>query len=185
MKPPRELASIAALLASFSCFAQVTSVLPGFSLPTAESEYDRTLLADVRRVGWHHVHVQAEGGEPPFAYSLGYYANFRQPEVIVFGLPARAAQQFLNIVAIRFAGERRPYETFKPYEDIAQGMRIAFIPVARRHYPTYFGYAGWFYRSVEADFPALQMVWPDKQGRLPWEEGHDKSFAKYQPLLDK
>jgi len=156
-------------------------------LPTPESEYDKALVADVTRVGWHHIHVQSEGGEPAFAYSLGFYANFDQPEVIVFGLPPppRIAQQLLNIAAIRVAGEKKPYELRKPYEDIAQGMRIAFIPVARKHYPTYLGYGRWFYQSVKAEFPVIQMVWPDKQGRLPWESGYDTSYAKAQPILDR
>ena len=74
---------------------------------------------------------------------------------------------------------------YKAYDDIAEGMKIAFIPVSRRHYPTYLSYAGWFYQSVKTDFPTIQMVWPDKRGRLPWEDGYDKSFSKFQPLLDK
>ena len=163
----------------------IKSIVPGFRAPKADSTYDEKLLADVARIGWHHVHVQADKGEPPSAFSLGFYANYGLPEVIVFGLPAKTAQQLLNIVAIRIAGEKKPYETYKAYDNVAEGMKIAFIPVARRHYPAYFGYAGWFYQSINTDFPAIQMVWPDKQGRLPWEAGYDRSFSKFQPLLDK
>ncbi len=182
----RTITAFVATVVTASASAQaVKSTLSGFQLPEAESEYDKRVLADITKIGWHHIHVQSEKEEPPFAYSLGFYANYSQPEVIVFGLPAQTAQQLLNIVAIRFAGAKKPYETFKAYDDIAEGMRIAFIPVARRHYPSYLGYAGWFYKSVRTDFPTIQMVWPDKQGRLPWEPGYDKSFSKFQPLLDK
>lgn len=182
----RTISAVIASLVTANAAAQyVKSTLPGFQLPKPESEYDSALLADISRVGWHHVHVQSEKGEPPFAYSLGFYANYGQPEVIVFGLPAKTAQQLLNIVAIRFVGAKKPYETFRAYEDIAEGMKIAFVPVVRRYYPTYFGYAGWFYKSVKTDFPAIQMVWPDKQGHLPWELGYDKSFSKFQPMLDR
>ena len=40
-------------------------------------------------------------------------------------------------------------------------------PIARRHYRTYLGYAGWFHGGPR--FPALQAVWPDAEGRFPWE----------------
>lgn len=182
----RTIIAVFAFLVSASATAQaVKSTLPGFQLPKAESEYDKTLLADISRVGWYHVHVQSEKGAPRFAYSLGFYANYGQPEVIVFGLPVKTAQALLDIVAVRFAGAKTPYENFKPYDDIAEGMRIAFVPVARHHYPAYLGYARWFYKSVQSDFPVIQMVWPDRQGRLPWEPGYDKSFARFQPLLDR
>ena len=182
----RTITAVIASLVTANAAAQgVKSTLQGFHLPKSESEYDKTLLEDISRVGWHHVHVQSEKGEPPFAYSLGFYANYGQPEVIVFGLPAKTAQQLLNIAAIRFAGAKKPYETYKAYDDIAEGMKIAFVPVVRSHYPKYLGYAGWFYKSVKTDFPAIQMVWPDKQGHLPWEPSYDKSFSKFQPMLNR
>ena len=179
------IAALATVVASGVSAQAVKSVVPGFRAPKADSEYDQKLLDDVSRVGWHHVHIQADKSGPPFAFSLGFYANYGLPEVVVFGLPAKAAHQFLNIAAIRVAGEKKPYEMYKAYDDIAEGMKIAFIPVSRRHYPTYLSYAGWFYQSVKTDFPTIQMVWPDKRGRLPWEDGYDKSFSKFQPLLDK
>ncbi|WP_256348316.1 MULTISPECIES: DUF4262 domain-containing protein [Pseudomonas] len=39
--------------------------------------------------------------------------------------------------------------------------------------------------SIKADFPALQMVWPDKQGHFPWEPAYDQSYSRFQLLLDK
>ena len=186
MKHRKFIAGIALILLPLLVSAQmIKSTLPGFKPPMPESDYDKKLLYDVSRIGWHHVHVQSEGGEPGYAFSLGFYANYNHPEIIVFGLPPSTAQQLLNINAIAVAGAKSKYETYKPYDNIAQGMRIAFVPVAKRHYPTYLGYAGWFYKSIGADFPVLQMVWPDKQGRLPWEAGYDASFTKFQPILDK
>lgn len=163
----------------------IKPILPGFQPPSPDSEYDQKLLSDVSSIGWHHVHVQAERGTPGFAFSLGFYANYNHPEIIVFGLPPQIAQQLLNIAAVAVAGAKIRYATYKPYDDLAEGMKVAFVPVARQHYPTYLGYAGWFYESTGPGFPVLQMVWPDKQGRLPWESGYDISYAKFQPMLDK
>jgi uncharacterized protein DUF4262 len=179
-------ASLFVMLFSSAVLAQtVKSVLPGFTLPKAESAYDQKLLDDVTKIGWHHVHVESEGKQPAFAFSLGFYANYGQPEIIVFGLEPETAQQLLNIAAIRIAGAKSKYDTYKAYDDIAQGMRIAFVPVAKQHLPEYFGYGRWFYQSQRGEFPALQMVWPDRRGRLPWEPGYDTRFSALQPLLDK
>lgn len=172
-------------LLSLEAFAIEKSQLDNFVLPKPESEYDKSLLDDVTNIGWHHVHIQAEGNEPAYAFSLGFYANYKHPEIVVLGLPPKVAQQLLNINAIAIVGAKKPYEPYKAYENIAEGMRIAFIPVARKYYAQYFGYAGWFYESVNTNFPVLQMVWPDKQGHLPWEDGYDKAYQKLQPLLAK
>lgn len=161
------------------------SSLPEFVLPKPESEYDQALLKNITQIGWHHVHVQAEGRTPAYAFSLGLYANYGQPEIIVFGLSPQVAQQLLNIAAAAVVGAKLKYEPYKPYENIAHGTRIAFIPVAKKYSSEYFGYGRWFYQSTQGDFPALQMVWPDRQGRLPWEEGYDPAFSEIQPLLDK
>lgn len=161
----------------------ISSTLPEVVLPHADDDYDRRLLADVTTIGWHHVHVQSDGKEPAFAFSLGFFANYGRPEIIVFGLPAKTANEFLNIVAIKVAGGQEELVPFKAYENIAEDSRIAFIPVARRYYPAYLGYAGWFYQSIRADFPLLQMVWPDRSGVLPWESGYDLGLASAQPLL--
>jgi len=179
---------IAALFSLFTITASAEPIRPvvaGFHPPAADSALDEQILDRIKTIGWYHVQVEAEGQKPAFAYSLGFYANFGQPEVVVFGLPMEISQRFLDIAAIRIAGAKQPYEMYKPYEDIAEGTKVAFVPVARRHFPAYFGYGGWFYQSVETDFPVIQMVWPDKAGKFPWEQGYDKRYLALQPLLDK
>jgi hypothetical protein len=40
---------------------------------------------------------------------------------------------------------------------------------------------GWFYRGWE--FPLLQLMWPDRDGRFPGERGAATGLARQQPLL--
>jgi hypothetical protein len=47
----------------------------------------------------------------------------------------------------------------------------------------YLGTSLWFYRSVGRFFPVLQIVWPDKQCRFPWESGFDEKARELQPVL--
>jgi hypothetical protein len=41
--------------------------------------------------------------------------------------------------------------------------------------------AAWFYG--ERAFTAVQLFWPDRAQRLPWDAGFDPDLAGFQPLL--
>jgi hypothetical protein len=66
--------------------------------------------------------------------------------------------------------------------DLVFGNLPAFVfPVAKQHYADHLGWSRWFYGSD--DFPCLQIVWPDREGVFPWEDGFDQAFAVLQPDL--
>jgi len=48
-------------------------------------------------------------------------------------------------------------------------------------YAPFIGYATWFYDG--AHFPALQLIWPDKGRRFPWQSGFNPDWIWAQPLL--
>src|SRR5262249_23936133 len=135
-------------------------------LPTPEDDRDRKVLADIARVGWTVIAVQADGEGSGFAFSIGLLHTLGHPEILIMGLRPQIAQQLINNIgdAIR---EGQRFEAGKHYEGIAAGFPLAFVEMDRRYYREYLGYAGWFYRGP--DFPVLQCVWPDKQGVFPWE----------------
>jgi hypothetical protein len=68
-------------------------------------------------------------------------------------------------------------------DGLLKGLDVCFVDVAPAYYPDYLGYATWFYQSLDDGFPVVLMVWPDRQGRFPWEPGHDSSFGPLQPIL--
>jgi hypothetical protein len=156
--------------------------LPGFTLRTPEDEHDRKLLSDIEKYGWHVVHVNEDPQGPSFSFSVGFYYNFQQPEILVMGLRQEVAYEFLKIAYVRAAAGL----SFEPYQrnsSFAQGYDCAFAPIEVEHYRDLLGYAVWFYRSLSKPFPAMQLVWPDKQGRFPWEENYDTRFFKLQKAL--
>lgn len=157
----------------------------GFAPPSAEDEYDQRLLDDVKRVGWHTLHIQAEEGSPPFSFTVGHFYKENHPEIIVIGLKPETAQQLLDIAALKIAGGKARIEPHREYSDFTESLSLRFIPVSLEHYREYLGYANWFYGSLPGPYPALQMVWPDKAGRFPWEPGFDTTFAPLQPILGK
>ena len=68
-------------------------------------------------------------------------------------------------------------------EGILADRAVTFRTVARRHYPAYLGYGGWFHGGPR--FPALQVVWPDAEGRFPWERWFSHALRDVQPLLSE
>jgi hypothetical protein len=140
----------------------------------------RKLLDDVAEYGVHIVHVPRDDGRPGYSFSVGLWHSFGQPEVVVFGLPNEVAHELLNLVADeaddgrRFLGDSR-------CDGLLHGYPVHFVDVPRRCYHDYLGLASWAYESDE--FPAVQLVWPDKQGRWPWDATTRQGFRDEQPVL--
>src|SRR5688572_26146623 len=105
---------------------------------------------------------------PGFVYSIGLYKKFNHPEIICFGLKTEVMAGILNDVCDR-AKNGETIEKGKFYSGFLVDYDIQFIEVAKEYYQNYVGYAGWFY-DLTFDFPLLQLVWPDKQNKFPWEE---------------
>jgi hypothetical protein len=132
--------------------------------------------------GWQVLGIAAAPDEnlPGFAYTVGLFANFHHPEILVFGLPISTAHQLLNELGHRIkTGEVISSDC--PYTDIVQGYPVLFKPIKAEFLEDYFGIAMRFYG--QAQFTALQMCWTDKATRYPWEEGFDPQMKLAQPLL--
>lgn len=140
---------------------------------------ERTLLSNVGEFGWHCLHVSAEGDPVYWTYSIGIYKNWRVPEIVIFGLPDKTAHAILS----GFVQDIESGDTFEAdnrYEVFEGGYEGMFLRVDPRWHSAFLGFAQWFYEDEE--FPALQCVWPDKEGNLPWEAGFNTELPQ-QPLL--
>ena len=157
-------------------------MLPNFRWPEPEHETDAKLISDVKTYGWHVLRVFADQGGPDFAYSVGLFLNYGHPEVIIIGLDADVAHKIINTIGEGCA-QGEAFHAGRRTDRLLKGYDACFVDVAFNHYSDYFGYAIWFYSSSDQPFPAVQMVWPDRGGRLPWEEGYDAAFSSVQPVL--
>jgi Domain of unknown function (DUF4262) len=158
-------------------------MLPDFQPPIAADEHDQKLLSDVERVGWHVPQITGDDRGPGYSFSVGLYYTFGHPEILVMGLRGAVAHAVINSAGEQIAKGR----VFQPeirYDEFLQGYSTFFVPISITHYEYYLGYGIWFYRKLKQPFPALQLVWPDKQGHFPWEDSYDKQFNKLQKLLN-
>ncbi|MFJ6167248.1 DUF4262 domain-containing protein [Micromonospora orduensis] len=132
--------------------------------------------------GWAVTHVLPTDDDPhttaPFAYTVGLTAH-DYPELITAGLPPEVAHSLLNDLA------RRVYDKA---ERFTHGQRVSDLIA---HYdaiiidgpPTDELLPGMAISRYGRDQIRLQqMVWPDPQGRFPWDNGY--SFdPQVQPLI--
>lgn len=143
--------------------------------------YERIEL-DIKEFGLHVITVSSTDYSPSFAYSIGLKKSYNHSEIICFGLTNNLAHQIINDVAeIIKNGER--IESEKIYTEIFENSRATFLQVDERNIPDYFGAGLNFYENE--NFPALQLIWTDRNDQFPWEKNFEEEFISKQPLLDR
>ena len=138
------------------------------------------LRADIQRYGWHVINVLPDGGHSPHSYSVGLFATFGHPEIVIVGLPGERGAQFIN----KLGGEIKDGATFEAgcrYGHVIEGYEVMFVRVAPALYPQNFGRALDYYGT--RSFSVVQMVWPDRRGAFPWDKSCEASIRALQPVL--
>jgi hypothetical protein len=152
-----------------------------------ESKHEQRIRAAIAEHGWFCTAVfDPDGAEPDFAYSVGFTQTLRQPEFIIFGLPSDTAKPILWDVFDGLKSGRVPEDGLR-WSDLIQGYDC----VIRRVHPTqvtreYFNSALWLWGDpAERGEPlsAYQIVWPDRDGRFPWDAGCAQWARDHQPAL--
>ena len=141
---------------------------------------ERRAIADVHKYGWHVLKVLEDDEGPGFAYTVGLYHSFRHPELMIVGLPLDVAHAILNLAgeAIRRGAQ---YSVDVETEDLLEERTCRFRRVPESEYQNYLGWDLWFYDGPA--FPALQVIWPDRAGRWPWDPLVDPSIRNIQPVI--
>jgi hypothetical protein len=101
-------------------------------------------------------------------YTIGL-TNHGQPELILFGLPPDISRPALHAVAGDVIEGRRTFSAGQRADDVLEGHEVLFVAVTEpdRHLPA----AAQFYADKGAAVEALQIVWPDRHHRWPWQPG--------------
>ncbi|RZK58982.1 MAG: DUF4262 domain-containing protein [Pedobacter sp.] len=146
-------------------------------------EERKVILSDIEEFGCHLIAVDPDNYTPGFVYSIGLYHKYGHPEIICFGLNSEVTASIINHACHLIQNGEPPLPN-QPYRGYLEGYHIQFLEVDKAFYRNYLGYAGRFY-DMGFDFPALQLVWPDKQDLFPWEEHFNFDLKFKQPLLDR
>src|SRR5437773_11768426 len=106
--------------------------LPAFIIPPPEDDSERKLVADVKNVGWHALHISADDRGPPFTFTVGFYYTFREPEILVMGLRHEVSHELLRTAAAHLK-EGKSFPLFEGVSGFADGYDCAFAPIKIEH----------------------------------------------------
>jgi hypothetical protein len=155
--------------------------LRGFRMRKASDDSDRKLLSDVQQYGWHCVQVfdPKDPEFPHYAFTVGLYYTHGHPELFVMGLSHEVSHAILTTAANLIA-DGRAFRAGETGDGLIENRPCKFSPITLGNYKEYLGYGMWFYRSLKTPFPALQILWPDKQGWFPGDASYAPATAKWQ-----
>lgn len=147
-----------------------------------DQEAENAIKRTVKEHGWFVALFEADTATPSFAYTIGLWKTFEHPEIIVFGLPTDTMHWMLNDAA-ELVKAGQAIQLSVDNTDILNNVPVQFRAVDASNIRDYFGYARWFYDYSE--FPAIQLIWPDKQAVFPWQKEFNQQYALDQPLLEQ
>jgi hypothetical protein len=127
--------------------------------------------------------VDTDPQVPGYTYSIGLPAAVGFPEVIVFGLtPSDASNLIELVVDLRRDGTEIPIgvEVTGLYDS---GLRAAFAPVDVAEWIALFPMAAAWYQ--DAAFEVVQLLWPDRNGFMPYEPGFAARVRPAQPVIGR
>ncbi len=141
----------------------------------AQDPYLAGIAAVVQTAGWAVQHGGDGEGQIEFSHTVGLTA-VGHPEIIILGMPPDSAQAFLNLAGslIRDEGLRFEHGTVTE-EFIGPGAAVVFIDVIDDSNLS-------VVRGIYGSASAVQLIYPDSNGQLPWMSGYCNS-PDAQPLL--
>lgn len=115
----------------------------------------------IDRHGWAVRTVLDPDPAECFSYTVGL-TRYSHPEVVMTGLPQQVATAFLNIVGEIVVREGGAFVAGEWTSELADGPAMPIIAVENVSGLTA---VEQIFGSVEA----VQVIWTDSKGRLPWE----------------
>lgn len=160
----------------------------------------KKLLGQIDRQGWGWQIVGPDRGDdehepfPPYCYTVGLVAK-GLPDIIVVGLDVRTAvaagdeiivRAMTNAIvgqAVPTVGGYKPFDLNKELLDVFKGTRAMLVDVPPSEAAKRSLFAHDYAVAVNKSPDLIQLIWPDRNGRLPFEEGADPRVVEAQPVL--
>jgi hypothetical protein len=156
-------------------------------------EYLFRVHSNLQRSGLHVTAVFGTPTSPSWAYTIGLLEH-GHPELVTIGLSPQSAHGFLAH-AFDEAIDGIPLELgrdrHRTWDGSDTDLHVSFVEVPEILWQRPSSLVGTLhaYYGSRGGYPCTprvcQLVWPDMDGRLPWEPGFDESLRRYQPLLDQ
>ena len=154
--------------------------LPDFHIPHAEK-----IEWMIETNGWALEPVAPDAStDPPtpaYAYTIGVPAAVGFPEIAVFGLTPVAANGLIGLVVDACRGGTEIPLDAELVGLLDNELRCRFAPIELDEWGPLFTTATSWYRG--GPFELVQLVYPDRNGFLPYEAGYDQRMRLAQPVI--
>lgn len=153
---------------------------------------------DSRGWGWQVVgHDQGDDEHEPFphyCYTVGLVSK-GLPDLIIVGLDIQTSiavgDELINRAlgvdgpgrAVSTAAGPHPFKLNEEVLDVFKGTRAMLVDVPPAQAAKRSLFAHDYAEAVSKAPELIQLVWPDRNGRFPFEEGASASFVEAQPVL--
>ena len=125
--------------------------------------------------------VDADPPVPGYAYTIGVPAIVAFPEIAVFGLAPVAAKGLLGLVVDACRGGTEIPLGVEVVGLLDNDLRCRFAPVDLDEWGGFFHTATAWYRGQP--YEVVQLLFPDRNGFLPYEPGYDQRMRFAQPVV--
>lgn len=154
--------------------------LPDFHIPHVDK-----IEWMIETTGWALEPVTADlETEPPtpgYAFSIGLRAAVDFPDVVVFGLTPVAANGLVTLVADACRGGTEIPIGVELVGLLDNDLRCLFAPVDLDRWGAYFATAFAWHRGEP--FEIVQLLYPDRNGFMPYETGFEQRMTFAQPVI--
>ena len=153
---------------------------PPQSLSDAIDDHLLRLRQMVDEHGWGIQVAQGSSqGTPAFVHTVGFGVTLDHPEIVIYGLPQHVAGGICNHVGQLIASGRGPTTDVRT-PGLIPDYDVVLIEVTDPDGMDDLVVVG----AMWPDLPirAWQLVWPDVDGRFPWNPESDPDFAANQPI---
>jgi hypothetical protein len=150
--------------------------------PDRDMDHDDKIAWVVETNGWCAEPVAAMENPPTpgYTYTIGFETSYDHPEVVIFGLQPVMARGLIEMLAVHIdAGGVIPDGMFVGLLD--NDLPAAMLPVDMEEHAALFAGATRFHGRD--DYRVCQFVWPDRNGKMPWDEGYDNRLRLAQPVI--
>lgn len=118
---------------------------------------------------------------PAYAYSVGLPAAVAFPDVAVFGLTPVAAKGLVTLVADACRGGTEIPLGVELVGLLDNELRCIFAPIDLDTWAPLFSTASIWYGTQA--FEMVQLVFPDRNGFMPYESGYDERLRLAHPVI--
>jgi hypothetical protein len=154
--------------------------LPDFHIPHSEK-----IEWMIETSGWALEPVEArpelDPPRPGYAYTIGLPSLVGFPEAVVFGLTPVAANGLFGLVVDALRGGTEIPVGVELVGLLDNDLRCRFAPIV--DHADWFATGAAWYRGDPFDI--VQMLYPDRNGFMPYEAGYDQRMRFAQPVVGR